>query len=101
MRLSSVAGTGGIDQVRAMLAESVKQLRLSGWAIWDANQISAYLDAYPEIAQRFSAFITSSDVLAKAFEQQEKAAARKPTGNPAARCPSCGTQQRSQRMSAL
>lgn len=101
VRLSSVAGTGGIDEARSLLAEFANQLGLSGWAIWDANQISAYLDAYPEIAQRFSAFITASDVLAKAFEQQKKAAARKPTGNPAARCPSCGTQQRSQRMSAL
>jgi hypothetical protein len=34
----------------------------------------ADLGAYPEVARRFSAFITASDVLAKTFEQQKKAA---------------------------
>jgi hypothetical protein len=97
IRLTSVAGTGGIDQTRGLLASHAKRLGLKGWALWDANQIGAYLDAYPSIAQRFSAFITPSDVLAKTLQKLNA----KPAGNPAAQCPSCATQERSQRVPAL
>jgi hypothetical protein len=98
--LTSVTGTGGIDQARAMLAEHGKKLGLQGWALWDANQISMYLNAYPAVAQRFSAFITPSDVLAETRKTLQAIKKRQP-GNPAARCPSCGSQQMSRRLPAL
>jgi len=99
LRLTSVAGTGGIDQTSAMLTDFATKLGLKGWALWDANQISAYLDAYPSIAQRFSTLITPSDVLAKTFEKLNVLSDRKPAGNRAAQCPTCHTQEQSQRIS--
>jgi hypothetical protein len=101
VRLSSVAGTGGIDQLRALLAGHAQQLGLKGWTVWDANQICAYLDAYPSIAQRFSVLITPSDVLAKAFDKLSAPPAAKPAGNPAAQCPLCRTQGMSRRVPAV
>lgn len=101
VRLSSSAGAGGIDQARAMITENAQRLGLKGWALWDGNQITAYLDAYPSIAQRFSAFITPSDVLAKTFETLNEFPTRALAGDPATRCPVCGTQQMCQRMPAI
>jgi hypothetical protein len=109
VRLSSVAGSGGIDQVRALLAGQAQQLGLKGWAIWDANQICVYLDAYSSIAQRFTALITPSDVLAELKLQAavprvvnvsvNQVAA--PVGNADALCPACSTQGMSRRMTAV
>ena len=101
VRLTSAAGTGGIDRARAALAEYGKKLGLKGWALWDANQISMYLDAYPWIAHRFSAFITPSDVLSATKKTLDAISDRQRPRNPAAVCPSCGSQQMCQRMPAL
>ncbi len=68
VRLSSTAGTGGIDRTRTLLAGYADRLGLKGWALWDANQLSAYLDAYPEVAARFAEFLTPGDVLSKTFK---------------------------------
>ncbi|RLQ01037.1 hypothetical protein EAD96_24570 [Micromonospora sp. BL1] len=68
VRLSSVAGRGGIDRVTDLLSAYGQRLGLKGWALWDANQLSAYLDAYPEISRRFAEFLTPGDVLAQAMD---------------------------------
>ncbi|KOX06665.1 hypothetical protein ADK66_22355 [Micromonospora sp. NRRL B-16802] len=68
VRLSSVAGRGGIDRVNDLLSEYAQRLGLKGWALWDANQLSAYLDAFPDISRRFAEFLTPGDVLAQAMD---------------------------------
>jgi len=67
VRLSSAARTGGIDRIRTLLTGYADRLGLKGWAMWDANQLSMYLDAYPAVSARFAEFITAGDVLAKTF----------------------------------
>jgi hypothetical protein len=67
VRLSSAARIGGIDRIRTLLAGYAERLALKGWALWDANQLSMYLDAYPAVSARFAEFLTPGDVLAKTF----------------------------------
>jgi len=64
---SSVARTGGIDRTECLLTGYAGRLGLKGWAVWDANQITMYLNAYPDVSARFAQFITPGDVLAKTF----------------------------------
>ncbi len=68
IRLSSVPRRGGIDRVNDLLTAYAQRLGLKDWALWDANQLSAYLDAYPEISRRFAEFLTPGDVLAQAMD---------------------------------
>lgn len=68
VRLSSVPRRGGIDRVNDLLSAYAQRLGLKDWALWDANQLSAYLDAYPEISRRFAEFLTPGDVLAQAMD---------------------------------
>ncbi|MGC9668513.1 hypothetical protein ACNTMW_18400 [Planosporangium sp. 12N6] len=67
VRLTSVARRGGIDRVRTLLAGYADRLGLKGWDLWDANKLSALLDAYPDVAERFAEFITPGQVLVKAI----------------------------------
>ncbi len=71
VRLSSAARTGGIDRIRTLLTGYADRLGLKGWALWDANQLSMYLDAYPAVSARFAEFITAGAVLAKTFATLE------------------------------
>jgi hypothetical protein len=64
VRLSSVPGTGGLDQVNKLIASYVDQLGLRGWKIWDYEQVCRFLDAYADIRQAYAAFTTPGDVLA-------------------------------------
>jgi hypothetical protein len=68
VRLSSVPQRGGIDRVRTLLAGYADRVGLKGWALWDANQLSTYLDAYPDVSRRFAEFLTPGDVLAQAID---------------------------------
>ncbi|GAA0902238.1 hypothetical protein [Virgisporangium aurantiacum] len=68
VRLTSVARRGGIDRIRTLLAGYADRLSLKGWDLWDANKLSAYLDAYPNVARRFAEFLTSGQVLTKALD---------------------------------
>lgn len=67
VRLTSVARRGGIDRVRTLLAGYADRLGLKGWDLWDANKLSAFLDAYPDVAARFAEFISPGQVLFKAI----------------------------------
>ncbi|MEV6704290.1 hypothetical protein [Micromonospora wenchangensis] len=67
VRLSSVPSTGGIDRIERLLREYADRLSLKDIALWDANSLSMYLDANPEVRQSFLHLIASTDVLAKAF----------------------------------
>jgi hypothetical protein len=47
VRLTSVPGIGGKDRVGRLIAGYVERNGLKDWALWDGNQISTFLDAYP------------------------------------------------------
>ncbi|MBC8994129.1 MULTISPECIES: hypothetical protein [Micromonospora] len=67
VRLSSAPSTGGIDRVRVLLRGYADRLGLKDVALWEANTLSMYLDAYPEVRQSFSHLISPADVLARTF----------------------------------
>jgi hypothetical protein len=69
VRLSSAARTGGIDRITTLLAGYADRTGLNGWALWDANQLAMYLNAYPAVSTKFAEFITSGDVLAKTLDR--------------------------------
>lgn len=65
VRLSSVPASGGIDRIRTLLHDYADRLGLKDVALWDANAISMYLDAFPSVRQGFSHLISTADVLTK------------------------------------
>ncbi|WP_444949281.1 hypothetical protein [Micromonospora ureilytica] len=67
VRLSSAPSNGGIDRIHTLLRGYADRLGLKDIALWDANSLSMYLDAYPDVRQGFSHLISSADVLAKTF----------------------------------
>lgn len=72
VRLSSSPSTGGIDRVNTLLRGYADRLGLKDFALWDGNELSMYLDAYPEVRQGFSHLISSADVLAKTFSTLDR-----------------------------
>jgi hypothetical protein len=67
-----IAGTGNgrarTGAVHASTSSSASiQLRsgLRDWRVWDAGQITALLNAYPDVRRAFAALITPSEVLAQ------------------------------------
>jgi hypothetical protein len=44
---------GGLDAINSLIAGYVDLLSLEGWAVWDADQISAYLDKLPDVRLSF------------------------------------------------
>jgi hypothetical protein len=71
VELSSVAD-GGRDEAEGLIGSYYKRLPLKGHAIWDANQLTAYLDRYEELRRRFSAYLTPGDVLAAMLANVER-----------------------------
>ncbi|MEU8284117.1 hypothetical protein AB0C01_07240 [Micromonospora sp. NPDC048905] len=67
VRLSSVPGNGK-DYVRTLLDGYAGQLGLEDFALWDGDQLSTYLNAYPGVREGFSHLITPANVLAKVFD---------------------------------
>jgi hypothetical protein len=65
VRLTSAVRVGGIDRIRTFMAGHAEKLGLKGWALWDANQLTMYLNAYPSVSTKFADTITSGDVIAK------------------------------------
>lgn len=75
--LTAVPGTGGFDRVIDLVNDHLKELRgskqreradrarhLRKWRIWDRNQLTLYLNAYPEVRASFRGMLTAGDVLA-------------------------------------
>jgi energy-coupling factor transporter ATP-binding protein EcfA2 len=62
VELSSAQG-GGRDKARQILDQFGQTLPLQGSDIWDANQLRALMDTYPELRRRFLAFLTDGDIL--------------------------------------
>src|SRR6266498_3440882 len=69
VRLSSAARTGGIDRITTLLTGYANRIGLKGSALWEANQLTVYLNAYPAVSAKFAEFITAGDMLAKAFDK--------------------------------
>jgi len=63
VELSSASG-GGRDQADLLLRSYYGSLPLKDHAVWDANQLNGLLPNYEEIRKRFTAYLTTGDVLA-------------------------------------
>ncbi len=64
----SSANRGGKAKIDEVFEKYSDRLPLSGWAVWDANQLRTYLPKYPEIRNNFLQFFTVGDFLAKVLE---------------------------------
>lgn len=67
--LSPVPKTGGVDTIKAYLADELGQLGLKGWDFWDGDKICSLLDDNANIRSAYNAFITPGDVLGKMAER--------------------------------
>ena len=63
--LTPVNKIGSKDRVRAVLEDFKKRTALKGYAIWDYDQIRAFLDADQDVRTAHEVFITPGDVLAR------------------------------------
>jgi hypothetical protein len=71
VELSSTAG-GGRDKADRLLRWYYGKLPLRGHAVWDANQLTAFLTRYEDLRRRFVAYLTSGDVLAAMLAEIER-----------------------------
>jgi len=62
VELTSAAG-GGIDTADGIARSYYGNLPLKGHAIWDANELAAFLAVYQELRTSFREFLTTGDVL--------------------------------------
>ena len=67
--LTPVLEKGSKDRAVAALKEFKNQSPMKDYAIWDYDQIRAFLDAYEDIRRAYTAFLTSGDVLAEIISQ--------------------------------
>lgn len=67
VRLSSVAGSGGIDKLDAFMserkAETLAKKGFKGWKIWHRDQLNGLLTINDSIRHAFPAMLTVGDVL--------------------------------------
>lgn len=62
VELSSTAG-GGKDKADELLRSYYGKLPIKDHAVWDANQLNAFLTTYKDLRRRFCAYLTPGDVL--------------------------------------
>lgn len=68
VRLSSVAGSGGIDRIDRIIAdrlvdEDLKTSGIRGWKIWHRDQLDALLRRHDGIRRSFRGLLTFGDIL--------------------------------------
>ena len=63
--LTPVKDSGSKDKINALLDDFKEKLPLQGYAVWDHDQICAFLDGWEEIRRTYAAWITPGDVLAE------------------------------------
>lgn len=63
--LSGVPGSGGKARIDKLIRDYSPQIGLQDWRVWDAGQITALLNAHPDVRRAFAALITPSEVLAQ------------------------------------
>jgi len=61
--LSPVTATGSKDKLHTILDDYKVQGLIKAYAIWDYDQIRAFLDSMPHITRTYAAWITPGDVL--------------------------------------
>jgi hypothetical protein len=61
----SSAASGGRDAADSTILGYAERLGLKGHAVWDWNQLRAYIDGEEEIRRRFLCFLTGGDLLAE------------------------------------
>lgn len=66
------AGGAGWDAGEKIIQSYYSRLPLKGHAIWDANQLNAYLTRFEELRKRFTAHLTPGDVLAELLADIQK-----------------------------
>jgi hypothetical protein len=69
VQLSSVPGTGGIDELNSLLARELPPLGVRDWAIWHGDKIHTLLDNYQSIRNRYNAFLMAGDLLSQIQSQ--------------------------------
>lgn len=69
VRLSSVPGVGGIDELNALLSKELPELGIRGWALWHGDKIHALLDTYQGVRNRYNAFLMTGDLLSQIQSQ--------------------------------
>jgi len=69
----SSATNGGKDIINQVFKDYKDKIGLKDFAIWDANQLTGYVDGYAEIRQRFECFFTPGDLLAAIAKKLSKA----------------------------
>ena len=67
--LTPVREKGSKDRAVAVLEEFKNQSPMKDYAIWDYDQIRAFLDAYEDVRTAYTASITPGDVLARIISQ--------------------------------
>ena len=68
----SSAPDGGRDKADAILRSYYGRIPLRGHAIWEANQLDAFLSKYDGLRRRFKAYLTPGDVLAAMLADIER-----------------------------
>jgi hypothetical protein len=63
--LSGVPGSGGKARIDKLIGDYASAIGLKDWRVWDAGQITAFLNAYPDVRRAFAALITPSEILAQ------------------------------------
>src|ERR1700677_288267 len=63
--LSGVPGSGGKARIDKLVGEHASAIGLKDWRVWDAAQLTAFLNAYPDVRRAFAALITPSEILAQ------------------------------------
>ena len=69
----SSAANGAKDIINQVFKDYKDKIGLKDFAIWDANQLTGYVDGYAEIRQRFECFFTPGDLLAAIAKKLSKA----------------------------
>jgi hypothetical protein len=70
VRLTGVAGSGGIDRVGDLMAEfHAKGLELDGFQVWHGDKVRALLETYSEIRRAYADLVLPGDVIARLHEQ--------------------------------
>jgi hypothetical protein len=67
--LTSASGGGGKDRADEIFKEFQKKLPLKGYGVWDSVQLQSYITAYTDIRNRFTQFLTPSDLLAAVVQE--------------------------------
>jgi len=67
--LTSASKGGGKDRAEQIVEKYKDKLPLRGYAIWDGDQLKGFIDAYSQLRQRFTQFLTLSDLISALIDE--------------------------------